>query len=147
MYTLSESGYLEAGFDEYYSEFYYDTYSTVEEKLRFLLTLLSSFYYGFKQNEAFKKTGRWVNVQYTTQKELKSLPEFKEIQKLVKKNIPNCKGLRFRKNSFLVSGEVSGGMDSHHHQDCSNLQSYLKKNNVTLEQFLFSPNIIIQMNV
>ena len=53
MYTLSENGYLEAGFDDYFSECSYDVYSTVEEKLRFLLTLLASFYYEYKRNEHF----------------------------------------------------------------------------------------------
>ena len=38
-------------------------------------------------------------------------------------------------------------MDTHHHQECNNLKMYLKKNGITLEQFLFSPNIVIQMNV
>lgn len=147
MYTLSENGYLEAGFDDYFSECSYDVYSTVEEKLRFLLTLLASFYYEYKRNEHFKQTGKWLYGQYTTQKELKSMEEFKEIQKLVKKNIPNCKGLRFRKNSFNENGEVAGGIDTHHHHECHNLNSYLKKNGITLEQFLFSPHIVIQMNV
>ena len=146
-YSLSENGYLEAGFDDYYSEYTYEVYSTVEDKIKFLLTLLASFYYEGKLQENFNKTGKWRRVEYTTQKELKSMPEFKEIQKLVKKNIPNCKGLRFKKNSFLETGEVSGGIDSHHHHECSNLNSYLKKNGVTLEQFLFSPHIVIQMNV
>ena len=146
IYTLSENGYLEAGFDDYFSEFSYDVYSTVEEKLRFLLTLLASFYYEYKRNEYFKQTGKWIYGQYTTQKELKSMEEFKEIQRLVKKNIRGCKGLRFRKNSFDEKGEVTGGIDTHHHQECHNLKSYLQKNGVTLEQFLFSPNIVIQMN-
>ena len=146
-YTLSENGYLEAGFDDYYSECSYEVYSTVEEKLRFLLTLLASFYYEMKLKENYNKTGKWYRVEYTTQKELKSMDEFKEIQKLVKKNIPDCKGLRFRKNSFNEKGEVTGGIDSHHHHECSNLKSYLKKNGITLEQFLFSPHIVIQMNV
>ena len=147
MYSLTDTGYLEAGFDDYFSEYSYDVYSTVEEKLRFLLTLLTSFYYEYKRNEYYKQTGKWLYGKYTTQKELKSMEEFKEIQRLVKKNIPGCKGLRFRKNSFNENGEVSGGIDSHHHQECHNLKSYLNKNGISLEQFLFSPNIVIQMNV
>ena len=147
MYSLSENGYLEAGFGDYYSECTYEDYYTVEDKLRFVLTLLASFYYEHKRNEYFKRTNKWQYIEYTTQKELKSMEEFKEIQKLVKKNIPNCKGLRFRKNSFNEKGEVVGGLDTHHHHECNNLNSYLKKNGITLEQFLFSPNIVIQMNV
>lgn len=146
MYSLSEGGYLEAGFGDYYSECTYEDYYTVEDKLRFVLTLLASFYYEVKLHENVKKTGKWHSVEYTTQKELKSLPEFQEIQRLVKIKIPNCKGLRFRKNSFLETGEVAGGMDTHHHQECHNLSSYLKKNGITLEQLLFSPNIEISMN-
>jgi hypothetical protein len=52
----------------------------------------------------------------------------------------------FSKNSFLETGEVAGGMDTHHYQECHNLSSYLKKNGITLEQLLFSPNIEISMN-
>ena len=37
-YKLSESGYLEAGFDDYILESTYECYTTVEEKLRFVLT-------------------------------------------------------------------------------------------------------------
>lgn len=146
IYKLSENGYLEAGFDNYFSECTYDTYYTVEDKLRFLLTLISSFYYEKKYREYYDKNKVWRHIEYTTQKELKSTEEFKEIQALVKQKIKGCKGLRFRRDSFLETGEVNGGVDTHHHQECSNLKMYLKKNGITLEQFLFSPNIVIQMN-
>ena len=145
-YKLSESGYLEAGFDDYILESTYECYTTVEEKLRFVLTLLAGFYYEYKVKSHYQKTGKFGYVGYTTKKELQSLDDYKEILKLVQEKIPNCKGLRFRKHSFNENGVVKGCMDTHHHQDCNSLKSYLKKNNITLEQLLFSPHIVIQMN-
>ena len=145
-YKLSESGYLEAGFDDYILESTYECYTTVEEKLRFVLTLLASFYYEYKVKSHYQKTGKFGYVGYTTKKELQSLDDYKEILRLVQEKIPNCKGLRFRKHSFDENGVVLGSMDTHHLQDCHSLHEYLKKNNVTLEQLLFSPRIAIQMN-
>ena len=72
--------------------------------------------------------------------------EFIEIRTLCCQKIPQCRGMRFVPNSFTGEGYVNGGMDSHHYEGCKYLSEYLRKNQITLEQFLFSPNIVISMN-
>lgn len=141
-YTLTQTGYLDVTFDEYYTESDYSEYSTINDKLTFTLTLLACFYYEKK----YRGNPLSFTTPFTTKKELQSMPEYQEIVRLVQEKIPNCKGLRFKKYSFDEKGTCMAGMDSHHLQEARTMQEYLKKNQVTLEQLVFSPSIVIRMN-
>lgn len=143
-YNLSESGYIEGSFGDYCSSLTNNIYTTVEEKLRFLLTLLAAIQYERKWKTNFQ-TPIYLR-EFTTKKELHSMAEYKEIVKLVKRKIPNCKGIRFRRNSFDEKGICMGSMDFHHLPLSLSLEDYLRNNSVTLEDFLFNPHVVICMN-
>lgn len=142
-YHLTKSGYIMTGFGSYYTETDYSEYESFEDKLKFVLTLLTAFHFNNKLKSNFEKTGYYT--QYTTKKELESIPEYQEIIELVKKNIPNCKGIKFEKNAFDEENICVGGMEAHHIKGVENMQEYLKKNNVTIEDLIFNPNIKIIM--
>ncbi len=135
-YDLTPRGYVACGFDEYFSESDKSVYYTFHDKLVFLLTML-------KEIKADRENYKYAQVP---REDFIKDKEFIEIRTLCCQRIPNCRGMRFVPRSFTEKGYVNGGMDSHHYEGCRYLSDYLKRNQVTLEQFLFSPNIVVCMN-
>lgn len=143
-YSLTKSGYIMVGFDDYYLESDYSTYSTLEEKLTFIFSMVASFMYDAKfRNPALRGSRNSLNV---TRDEFMKNKDVLEIRNILQKNIPNCKGFMFKKHSFNEKNECSGSVDTHHFQNCLYFQAYLKQNHVTLEQLIMSPHLVIQMN-
>lgn len=135
-FELTPRGYVRAGFDEYFLESDTTVYYTFHDKLVFILTMLKDI----KAYREGYKYGKVPREDFIKDK------EFIEIRTLCCQKIPQCRGMRFVPNSFTEEGYVNGGMDSHHYEGCKYLSDYLIKNQITLEQFLFSPNIVVCMN-
>ena len=146
-YHLTDSGYVLVEFGNYYFEFDKVVYNDLNSKLNFIMTLI----YEFELWKIHQIDYRITNVPKEEFKKNKYVQEINNI--LRNSNIPNCKGIRFKKNIFkgeepdtIYRGSPSFGLDTHHFQECNTFEQYLRKNSITLERLLLDPKIGIAMN-
>lgn len=139
-FRLSPAGYVMVEFGYYLSEECNDVYYTLEDKLSFIFSLISYFIYEDNYRKGIRYKG------FTSKKELLDDKNIKAVRELLIKKIPNCKGFKFKRNSFTEDGKSTTWMDDKHLQECNTFDDYLLKNNISLERLILDPSFVIAMN-
>lgn len=151
-YTLTDSGYIKVNADTFYSESDYSIYDTLETKLTLIFAMIASDIYDKRYMEQREKGVR-TPISVTREDMMKN-QYIKEIDEMLRTEIPNCKGFRFARNSFAtkttpytVKGSYLGHADGHHFGDARGFGEYLKNNHITLHNLVMNPSIVVKMNM
>lgn len=151
-YTLTDGGYIIVKPEDFWSESDYRIFDTIETKLTLIFAMIATEMYDKKYCE-MRQSGKKELVR-VTKEELLNNKYIREIKEMLKKEIPNCKGFRFAKNSFAskttyytLEGNYYGSVDTHHFGDAYTFGEYLEKNHITLHDLVMNPSIVMRMNV
>lgn len=124
---LDEDGFLIANFGEFGWE--ERRYNNPTSKLSYALTMVAMIHNGeFDDNEV----------------EFYELDDFQMIEDVVKNKIPGCKGIQMTEHSFNAFWGIDGYIDHQSYEDYSCLQDFLNDYDITLEDFIFNADVILQ---
>lgn len=124
---LDEEDYLVACFDEFGWEI--RSYNSPMIKLSYALTMVAMVH----------------SHEFYSEEEFYELDDFKMIEDVVKNKISDCKGIQMAEHSF--DNEFCGidGYIDHQSYECySCLQDFLNDYDITLEDFIFNADVILQ---
>lgn len=124
---LDEDGFLIAHFDEFGWEI--NRYNNPTSKLSYALTMVAMIH----------------NEEFFNEVEFYELDDFKMIEDVVKNKIPDCEGIQMAEHSFDNEFWGIDGYIDHQSYECySCLQDFLNDYDITLEDFIFNANVILQ---
>lgn len=149
-YTLTKDGYILVSCSSFYSESDYRNLKTLEEKLSLILSMISTFCYEQGVKEGKYSGYFFQDGEYLKYADLKKDKSFKEVNEILKRRIPGCKGLKLSKKTLeTIDGVLyfNYSVDPHHILNCKDIYEYCKQAGVTLEQLVMSPRLYFQLNV
>lgn len=143
---LDKAGYYEPNFGANYN-FSCEpcSYNRLVEKLEYLITLSFILY---RDNVGYNGITNVVKRK----SDIGKIPDIKKIENMLKKSIRGFKGFKiYTKYFYMDSDNISdwlckdGGIDHQSTDDFVDLNSWLRYYHITIENFLFNPQVILNI--